>query len=201
MPPIEFFESVGLFGVARFFDEDACRAIVEEMEAAKATEGEVVRVSADGAARLAADSRRVRDVEVSSATVQAFVERVREVRGDIASHYGVELKRFEHPQFLTYREGDFFAAHRDGAGDHPNVPEQIRRRRFTMILFLNEGAYSGGKLVLYGALGDDDATRSVGLPVDARPGDLITFPSDMLHEVQPVTGGRRHTGVSWFVSS
>src|SRR4051794_19534974 len=103
MPPIEFFESVGLFGVPGFFDREACQGVVSEMLGARATEGEVVRVSADGSAQLAADARRVRDVEVSSATVQAFVERVREVRDDIGRHYGRELKRFEHPQFLTYR--------------------------------------------------------------------------------------------------
>jgi predicted 2-oxoglutarate/Fe(II)-dependent dioxygenase YbiX len=201
MPPIEFFESVGLFGIPRFFEADACRAVVGEMLTGKASEGEVVRVQPDGGvARLAADRRKVRDVEVSPATVQAFVERVREVRSEIARHYGTELKRFEHPQFLTYREGDFFAAHTDGDTDRPNVPEHIRQRRITMILFLNEGDYTGGKLIVYGAFGADDATQTVGLPVDARPGDLITFPSRMLHEVQPVTSGLRHTAVSWFVS-
>jgi predicted 2-oxoglutarate/Fe(II)-dependent dioxygenase YbiX len=203
MPPIEFFESVGLFGIPQFFDADACRAVVDEMLTAKASEGEVVRVQPDGlVARLAADRRKVRDVEVSTVTVLRFVERVREVRSDIGRHYDTELKRFEHPQFLTYREGDFFAAHTDGDSDHPDVPEHIRQRRFTMILFLNEGEYTGGKLILYGAFGDGDgdATQSVGLPVDARPGDLITFPSRLLHEVQPVTSGLRHSAVSWFVS-
>jgi predicted 2-oxoglutarate/Fe(II)-dependent dioxygenase YbiX len=202
MPPIEFFESVGCYGVPQFFDAEACRAVVDEMLTAKAAEGEVVRVQPDGlVAQLAADRRKVRDVEVSTATVQRFVERVREVRADIGSRYETELKRFEHPQFLTYREGDFFAAHTDGDTDRPNVPDHIRQRRITMILFLNEGEYTGGKLILYGAFGGDDAGPSVGLPVDARPGDLITFPSRMLHEVQPVTSGLRHTAVSWFVSS
>src|SRR5947208_5420453 len=48
VPPIEFFESVGLFGIPHFFDAQTCRAVVDEMLTAKAAAGEVVRVQPDG---------------------------------------------------------------------------------------------------------------------------------------------------------
>jgi hypothetical protein len=89
-----------------------------------------------------------------------------------------------------------------GWGEHRRSVERVEARLGIDVQAVQARAAAGLQVtvVVYGALGDDPATKSVGMPVDGRPGDLITFPSDMLHEVQPVTGGLRHTALSWFVS-
>jgi SM-20-related protein len=60
-----------------------------------------------------------------------------------------------------------------------------------------EDNYEGGALTLFGLL-DAGNDQDVGLPVVAEAGALIAFPSGMLHEVTPITRGKRFTVVSWF---
>jgi predicted 2-oxoglutarate/Fe(II)-dependent dioxygenase YbiX len=45
---------------------------------------------------------------------------------------------------------------------------------------------------------EDREGGSIGLPVTGEAGSLIAFPSDMVHEVTPVSRGERYTVVSWF---
>jgi len=74
------------------------------------------------------------------------------------------------------------------------------------IIFLNgEGdpsasdAYRGGALTLYGLFEQSDA-ETLGFPLEAEEGLLITFPTDVMHEVRPVEAGERYTVVTWLVT-
>jgi predicted 2-oxoglutarate/Fe(II)-dependent dioxygenase YbiX len=46
--------------------------------------------------------------------------------------------------------------------------------------------------VLYGLLGEKH-----GIPISGEPGLLIGFRADTVHEVRPVTRGRRYAVLSW----
>jgi SM-20-related protein len=125
------------------------------------------------------------------------------LRPDVAGVFGIEVSGVQRPQFLRYREGDFFAAHQDRGSDRRGA-EFAQQREISVVIFLNDetsedrpDTYEGGALTLFGLLDSDD-DRSVGLPVSGEAGALIGFPSEMLHEVTPITRGERFTVVSWF---
>jgi hypothetical protein len=76
--------------------------------------------------------------------------------------------------------------------------------RISAVVFLNTTSpdpapdtYGGGALTFYGLL-DDPRAQSVGLPLDATEGLLMTFPAEIVHSVAPVTHGERYTAVSWY---
>jgi predicted 2-oxoglutarate/Fe(II)-dependent dioxygenase YbiX len=54
----------------------------------------------------------------------------------------------------------------------------------------------GGSLRLYG--GSYGAAASEALDIPPRAGMLVAFPSDLPHEVLPVTAGIRDAVVDWF---
>ncbi len=88
----------------------------------------------------------------------------------------------EHAQFTEYNEQDRFEWHMD-AGDST--------RKLTCVIHLNpRQEYEGGELQLF----YDREPRA--LP--PTPGDLIIFPSYVMHRVSPITFGTRYTLVQWY---
>ena len=201
MPPVSFFGSFGLLAVPTFLERDLCAEIRQEM----ATAGEVAATvrGADRSYAVDQESRRTNWAEVSEETSSLVSERLLALRKDVAKVFGLEVSGVQRPQFLRYGEGDFFAAHQDRGSDRKGA-EFALQRQVSAVIFLNDetsearpDTYEGGSLTLFGLLdsGDD---RNVGLPVIGEAGGLIGFPSEMLHEVTPITRGERFTVVSWF---
>jgi SM-20-related protein len=201
MPPVSFFGSFGLLAVPGFLERDLCAEIRQEM----ATAGEVAATvrGADRSYAVDQQSRKTNWAEVSDQTSSLVGERLMSLREDVAGVFDIEVSGVQRPQFLRYGEGDFFAAHQDRGSDKKGA-EFARQREVSAVIFLNDetdevrpDTYEGGSLTLFGLLDSDD-DRNVGLPVTAEAGALIGFPSEMLHEVTPITRGERFTVVSWF---
>jgi predicted 2-oxoglutarate/Fe(II)-dependent dioxygenase YbiX len=107
------------------------------------------------------------------------------------------------PKFCAYGHGEFFRAHVDRSAD-PRDPDMVRTRSLSLVCFLNgvdasEGLsrFDGGTLVLYVPASDGSIE-----PVNIRPsaGTIVTFPSDVMHEVRPVRRGVRYTAVAWYAT-
>ena len=102
-------------------------------------------------------------------------------------------------QFLSYDEADkgHFLAHTDNAYyDAKGVFRYTSpHRQLTCIFYLNDD-YEGGELVLH------SVHHSDGSLVRLHPatGGMVLFPSDIrfMHEVTPVTKGKRYSVVGWF---
>ena len=100
---------------------------------------------------------------------------------------------------LIYGEGDHFAAHSDGGGDD-DAPVEVRRRRVSFVLALNDGSaeFTGGELEFYAGEVPEVASRNPPLAVvRSAPGLLIAFASSMIHRVAPVVTGRRYSLALW----
>lgn len=93
--------------------------------------------------------------------------------------------------FVRYEQGMQYGTHID----QPlmsSLDSQIRTD-ISMTLFLNSPEdYEGGELVL-----ETDYGTTV---CKANAGDLILYPSTMLHEVKPITKGYRLVAVGWMQS-
>ncbi|HEX8841050.1 MAG TPA: Fe2+-dependent dioxygenase [Sphingomicrobium sp.] len=96
------------------------------------------------------------------------------------------------PPLLTrYRPGMRYGAHADAA--YLQLPGGTLRSDISCTVFLNEPeSYEGGALHI--RLGDAD------LRFKLQPGQAILYPSDTLHEVEPVTEGERLVAITFIQS-
>ena len=193
----------GLYAVTQLLSVAECEAIATTMRTA-ASEAATVRDPHTGEFTVDSTARRVKWVEMPAEDVMLIASRLEEVRPAVARHYGLTLTGQQTPQFLAYGQGDFYRPHRDNTSERDASGSSFERR-ISAVLFLNpvgsapdDRAYGGGRLTFYGLL-DDPRAESVGLPLDAEPGLLITFRSNTVHGVSPVTHGRRFTAVSWYI--
>ena len=182
-----------LFGVSQFLEPSLVEAIVAELKAAPGSPATVYGSSASGA--IEQSVRRTFCVKPSDELVALVIQKLLVLKDAVEKRFDVVLKECEEPQFLRYREGDFFVAHQDGNTGLLRLPTE--ERLISTVIFLSresespeEGAYSGGSLV-FSRLRDS-------FRLSSAPGMLIAFRSETTHEVTPVTHGERYSIASWY---
>jgi len=200
MPTSSFFAALGLFVAKDFFDAELCARIRSALRLAA---GRQATVHKKGISVIDEKARRATRVEVDAPTMSCVEERLQGLTPALERHFNLVLTGCETPQFLVYREGDFFLPHQD-RGRGPDAPQYLRDRRVSTVVFLNgqaeepgPDAYCGGSLKLYGLI-DEPLWKACGFPLIGEAGLLVAFRSDVLHEVEAVIHGERHSIVSWF---
>jgi predicted 2-oxoglutarate/Fe(II)-dependent dioxygenase YbiX len=203
MPNATILGHLGFFVRRGFFNAETCRRIRREMAEAACIPA-MVRPAGEADGVLDQATRRTGVASVSASTTALVEEQLRATQPTLEKHFLVQLSGWQRPQFYIYEEGDFFAAHRDRDADDPVAPDWIRARQVSISIFLNDmrsGAeaepYSGGSLVFYGYRGDRSGA-GFGMPLESEEGMFVAFRSDWIHEVKPVTSGRRYSIVTWF---
>ncbi len=165
---------------------DICRALIN-VWATKGNTETGVESSKSGVRRDVIDyqNKKRRDHEVTDAQLLRLLTSTvgRRVMPEVQRAFHYRATRFEGFKIACYdaESGGFFRAHRD------NLSPSTAHRRFALTLNLNDD-YTGGHLIF----------PEFG-PHRYRPsaGDAIAFSSSFLHEVQPVTRGRRFTLLSF----
>ena len=188
---------VDYLAIPEVLDKAACSALCAEIRAAAGRDAGLLGRS--GQKPAWPEVRRTRRAEVSPAT-KARIERLLARKKPVLErHFGVALSACEEPQFLHYREGDFFVPHQDG--NTPLIHDESRFRKVSAVIFLNAQAddpspesYAGGSLILHGPYSGPD----LRIAMPAFAGSLLTFRSETTHEVTPVTRNERFTIVSWY---
>jgi len=95
------------------------------------------------------------------------------------------------PMITRYRPGMKYGAHADAA--YIQLPGASIRSDISCTVFLNDpGSYEGGELNI--RLGDSN------LRFKLKPGEAIVYPSDSLHQVEPVTKGERLVAITFIQS-
>ncbi|TSE11602.1 2OG-Fe(II) oxygenase [Mesorhizobium intechi] len=183
--------------IAGVLDEAACSALCAEIRTANGRAAELL--GRDGQKPAWPEIRKTRRATVSPATEALINAVLVEHKPALERHFGLALGQIEKPQFLHYREGDFFVPHQDG--NTPLIHDESRFRKVSAVIFLNRQAedpssqtYAGGSLVLHGHYSGPELR--VAMP--ALPGTLVAFRSETTHEVTPVTRNERFTVVSWY---
>lgn len=102
-----------------------------------------------------------------------------------AQFYGFRLEGILEPlQYATYGPGDRFGWHMDAGSD------QMPLRKLSLSVQLSEShEYKGGDLQVRSGCEIHSMPRGIG--------DVIAFPSWLLHRVEPVISGERHALVVW----
>lgn len=203
MPYSDFFVRLGLFVAKDFFDEKMCSRLREESQS---DPGKVGTVLMPGSSDYVTDEtvKRRAEAKLSGQTLDLVRERLLAIMPEVASHFDVMLTDCQTPRRVRYSGGDFYRAHVDIVA-HENTPEEVRERKVSVVIFLNDeddepgaDSYCGGGLTFYGLV-DDPKWGAFGLPLIGERGLLVAFRPDTVHEVKPVTHGVRYTVTSWFV--
>ena len=182
---MSFSDWPNLFVVKHFFESRVCDAIVDEMKTTEASAAAVYGKGASGS--IDVNVRNTLRVIPSSETIDLVTRRLLSCKHAVEEHFSVTLSECEDPQFLRYREGDFFVAHQDGNTGMLRLDTE--RRRISMVTFLNR-EYRGGALVF--------TKLSARYQMPAEPGTLVAFRSETTHEVTPVSHGERFSIASWY---
>ncbi len=182
------------------FDASACTEILAELACSPDNRAPVYGASGKAGA-VDERVRKVAQLSPSQETVERVKQRLLEVREGVSAYFGISLTSCEDPQFLRYREGDFFVAHQDG-NTGLIQSEREQSRKISVVIFLNEqstpfeaGSYGGGTLV-FTEWRPDHRRGKYELPGEG--GMLVAFPSETTHEVTSVEWGERYSIVSWY---
>jgi len=139
-----------LFVVPQFFDPRLRETILAELQASKGSPATVYGRTATG--WLDERTRRTFRLDPAEEIVKLIVARLWECKDAVEKHFAVTLKQCEEPQFLRYREGDFFVAHQDGNTGLLNLDSE--QRLISTVIFLSRAseqaendAHCGGSLV------------------------------------------------------
>ena len=130
-------------------------------------------------------------------------DQLRAIQPALEQYFQLRSAGWQDLGFYIYEAGDFFAPHQDCAAE-PIAPDQIKARRISVSILLNDERsdidaepYEGGTLVFHGRRGDGFGPW-FSIPLEGEEGMFVAFRSDWMHEVQPVTSGRRYSIVTWF---
>jgi SM-20-related protein len=183
-----------VFTIKQFFEPLLCDAIVGEMKAAEGSAATVYSRNTSGS--IDTNVRNTLRVVPSSETIELVTGRLLSCKGAVENHFGVSLNECENPQFLRYREGDFFVAHQDGNTGLLRLETELRL--ISTVIFLSRESetprpdvHCGGSLVF-------SNVRASSFHMVAEPGTLVAFRSETTHEVTPVTHGERFSIASWY---
>jgi len=179
-----------------FLSRDECRGLMGEIDAASLQQAEVWIGEAFG---VHPESRRGA-IGMLGTQSEIFVqEQVWGVVPDLERRFGCEISHLSGVTALIYGRGDHFAAHSDG-GLEDDGPSEVRRRRVSLVIALNDGArdFSGGELRLFPhAIPNSLDGRARVIAIRSEPGLLIAFASPMVHQVIPIIDGCRYSLALW----
>lgn len=181
----------GLLMVENYLSNSVCDQLAAECEAAPATPCTVYNPKEGEPVTYRETAERVSEsVDIDSLGVD-IVRMVRSVFSDvIAPHFRKQVRSFERPEILRYREGGHYIPHADADSWNSKTFQWTRSvdRDISLLLYFNEG-YEGGELVF----------PNFGFSISPRKGLLVAFPSDnrYAHCAMEVKSGVRYAIVSW----
>jgi predicted 2-oxoglutarate/Fe(II)-dependent dioxygenase YbiX len=203
MPNDTLLGHLGLFVRRGFLSAESCRQIRAEMAGAAKVPA-MIRPLGEAGGVLDHSTRRTGVASVPGSTAAIVEEGLRAIQPTLDEYFQVRSIGWQRPQFYIYEAGDFFAAHRDSDAADPVAPDWIRSRLVSVSILLNDARggldaepHGGGTLVFHGRRGDLNGS-GFGIPLESEEGMFVAFRSDWIHEVKPVTRGRRYSVVTWF---
>lgn len=197
----DIFASLGLYLKKGFLDASLCEKIIAQMEEQPSEAGYLITSDKGDVIDTGLRSARLSDIPIDYAYM--IRDGLEELKPLLEDYFDLRLDSQEKPQFLLYEPGGHYAPHRDVPSEEFENRVRIQSRLVSIVIFLNDRAgdhpYSGGELTFY-ELVSDPQWKDYGLPLEPETGLLVAFRSDTLHEVRPVTEGKRFTVANWFHS-
>lgn len=190
-----------LYLVRDFLDPETCADLRNEAHRVPTTQAPVyIEGSSD---RVHETVRRTTSFHPDDDWFSSIHGRLLQQKPMLEEYFSQRLTDCERPQFLHYREGDFFVRHQDGNTEQLEF-DHLKIRRISIVVLLNGysdeqeiDTFAGGQLNFYDK-DHESGTEPLLFSLKGEPGLLVAFPADTIHEVRPVVRGERFTIISWF---
>ena len=110
-------------------------------------------------------------------------------------HYNFKITNLQCPQFTTYKKGQHYKWHRDIYPPEKDGPYPGLVRKLSVVVQLSDfDKYKGGNFFI------KDFNNKQHKPENFKnKGDVLVFPSFLLHQVTEVKFGKRNSLVCWFM--
>ncbi len=187
-PPVLATRQAPVLSIPNVFDPDFCQHLISLYEQHGGRDSGFMRqINGKTVEVFDYEFKQRRDFPVTEpellGQVNDFV--IKRVKPEIEKAFQFSITRFERHLVACYEANDqgFFNRHRD------NTTKGTAHRRFAMTLNLNTGEYEGGCL-RFPEYGSQLYRPGVG--------EAVIFSCSLLHEVTPVTAGRRFVLLSFF---
>ncbi|HUN48240.1 MAG TPA: Fe2+-dependent dioxygenase [Stellaceae bacterium] len=172
-------------GLLTAADVDRCRQL---LEAAEWTDG---RVTAGYQARRVKDNIQAQENHPAAREAADLIV-ARLERNPLFLSAALPLKVFP-PMFNCYEGGQTFGTHVDTAiRQVAGTPHRVRTDLSATLFLSAPEDYEGGELTIEDTYGAH--------PVKLAAGDMVLYPGTSLHQVRPVTSGRRLASFFWIQS-
>ena len=176
-----------LLHIPGILDAEQVARIRQRLEAAQWTDGRET-VGAQGAQV----KRNLQLPDASPLRAELAAEVLAALAANPLYHAAVLPAKTMPPRFNRYEGGGEYGMHVDGAAMSLGDGEWLRSDVSCTLFLADPDEYDGGELVVSDTYGEHE----VKLPA----GDLIVYPSDSLHRVEPVTRGARLAAFFWVQS-
>jgi PKHD-type hydroxylase len=143
----------------------------------------------------AAHTKNNRQLDENSPLAAQLRQQVLKALSENASFFSAALPKHIYPPLFNRYTGEHnsFGDHVDNAIRTHAASAQHLRTDLSFTLFLSKpNRYEGGELII------DNGLQGQGIKLPS--GDLILYPSYVVHRVEPVTQGIRYACVSWVQS-
>jgi len=141
----------------------------------------------------------VKWIELNDTTNWLYDKLITTINEINASDYFYILRHLEMLQFTFYdsNKNGFYRKHTDQSPKH-SVESFVSIRKLSFSIQLSDpNQYTGGDLILTNNKISIHTNKEEYIKVPKTKGTLIFFPSDVVHEVTPVTKGDRYSLVGW----
>ena len=176
-----------LLHIPGILDAEQVARIRQRLEAAQWTDGRET-VGAQGAQV----KRNLQLPDASPLRAELAAEVLAALAANPLYHAAVLPAKTMPPRFNRYEGGGEYGMHVDGAAMALGDGEWLRSDVSCTLFLADPDGYDGGELIVSDTYGEHE----VKLPA----GDLIVYPSDSLHRVEPVTRGARLAAFFWVQS-
>ena len=176
-----------LLHIPGILDAEQVARIRQRLEAAQWTDGRET-VGAQGAQV----KRNLQLPDASPLRAELAAEVLAALAANPLYHAAVLPAKTMPPRFNRYEGGGEYGMHVDGAAMSLGDGEWLRSDVSCTLFLADPNGYDGGELIVSDTYGEHE----VKLPA----GDLIVYPSDSLHRVEPVTRGARLAAFFWVQS-
>lgn len=147
------------------------------------------KLSAGHYAQTVKENQQIAQEEKAGDEIQEIVKKA--IERDRLFQKAVRPKTIRSPLINCYQTGMFYGTHMDNA--MMNKGAYKMRTDVSLTLFLSDPeSYEGGELILDTTLGEQ--------LFKLQAGDMIVYPSTMLHRVAEVKSGTRFAVVTWVQS-
>ena len=120
-----------------------------------------------------------------------------------SSGWNFDIDWYESVQIATYKKDQYYSWHKDGGSDNNGVYTEKsapvandhyigKVRKLSLVGILSDG-YDGGVFQIRGYLGDGEKI----LEPDISIGDVVVFPSYLIHRSSIVTKGTKYSLSMW----